>query len=274
MKTTPSTGPSPIADTTITTSTRAASTTLPPPPALPAVVFDTNHAADYRIISSSLSLLRGHNAPLSQNFPTTLNLELARPATLPRKFGPDPKNLTLILAAQSPTRLSLEIANAEKNTWRVPESVVPRYPVSAIDNTNRRDSVTDLDYHVLWPDQNSFSLEIRRKSTGERLFGGQGMGLTMKDQFLELSTRVGSENGDREANLFGLGENVGRFRRQPGSVTTLWARDCPCNEGDNLYSSHPFYMEVLPSGSAHGVVFIFYSFFLFFCLFLGIISRY
>jgi len=167
---------------------------------------------------------------------------------LPRSFGPDPPRLSLSLTAQSPTRLCLEIENAEKTPWRVPASIVPRYPAAPTGDS------LDLQYSVLWTDHDSFSPEIRRVSTGERLFGGKGMGLTMKDQFLELSTRVGSEHGGGEAHLFGLGENVGRFRRQPGTVTTLWARDCPCNEGDNLYGSHPFYLEVLPSGQAHGVV--------------------
>ncbi|KAG0052379.1 alpha-glucosidase maltase [Gryganskiella cystojenkinii] len=215
----------------------------------PAVVFDTNHAADYRVAPSSLSTLHNHEIPLFKNTPTALDLELSRPASLPRKFGPDPSHLSLTLTAQSQTRLCLEIENRDKKAWRVPASIVPRLPASI----NKTDNDT-LDYAIYWLDQGSFSLEIRRKSTGERLFGGQGMGLTMKDQFLELSTGIGSEHGEKEANLFGLGENVGRFRRQPGSVTTMWARDCPCNEGENLYGSHPFYMEVLPSGLAHGVL--------------------
>ncbi|KAG0221533.1 hypothetical protein BGX31_009758 [Mortierella sp. GBA43] len=77
----------------------------------------------------------------------------------------------------------------------------------------------------------------------------------MKDQYLELSTRLqGSTHDGRTANIFGLGENVGPFRKAPGTTTTLWARDHPCKPDINLYGSHPFYMQVLPSGSAHGVL--------------------
>ncbi|KAF8926003.1 alpha-glucosidase maltase [Dissophora ornata] len=156
---------------------------------------------------------------------------------------------------QSPTRLCVEIENSHRQAWKVPQSIVPRLP-SKQQFDHRQSGQTEhaLDYEVVWNDPSSFAFTILRKATGDKLFDTSSFGLTMKDQYLELSTRLVGGSGERAASLFGLGENAGQLRRKVGTTTTLWARDSPCKPDVNLYGCHPFFMQVLPSGSAHGVL--------------------
>jgi alpha-glucosidase (family GH31 glycosyl hydrolase) len=68
-------------------------------------------------------------------------------------------------------------------------------------------------------------------------------GLMFKDQYLSLTTQLPAN-----ANLYGLGEatNSKGFRLDTtGHTYTLWNRDTPSTTADqNLYGSHPFYMQV------------------------------
>ncbi|KAF9918832.1 alpha-glucosidase maltase [Lobosporangium transversale] len=223
--------------------------------------------SDYKILSSLPSFHHFPSAsdgffpsspiqlPVEKNDQVLLQLGLTRKAKMGPKFGPDPSLLTMKCQAQSATRLCIEIENAAHQAWKVPHSIVPRYPPS---NPVKRHQELDetLDYEMIWNDPNSFSFTVLRKGTGEKLFDTSSLGVTMKDQYIELSTHLGGkgERGGQVANLYGLGENVGPLRRQPGTTTTMWARDSPCKPNTNLYGCHPFYMEVLPSGSAHGVL--------------------
>ncbi|KAG0001961.1 hypothetical protein BGZ65_003041 [Modicella reniformis] len=216
--------------------------------------------ADYRVLSSAPPLQDQGAGLLQLPLETTeqvlLQLGLVRKAKLPSNFGPDPGRLTQKFHAQSSTRLCIEIESAHNQAWKVPHSIVPRLPPKhpyVRDPSHPSNYL--LDYEVVWKDPNSFAFTVLRKSTGEKLFDTTLLGLTMKDQYLELSTHLlGGTSEGRTANLYGLGENVGPLRRTPGATTTLWARDSPCKPNTNLYGCHPFYMEILPSGSAHGVL--------------------
>ncbi|KAG0320859.1 alpha-glucosidase maltase [Dissophora globulifera] len=212
--------------------------------------------ADYKILTSEPDLEplgKGQlRLPLDQSAEVLLQLGLARKAKLGPAFGPDSRQLTMALYPQSATRLRIDIENSHRQAWKVPESIVPRFPPKQ--PFKHSQDAAALDYDVIWNDTNSFSFTVIRKATGEKLFDTSSLGLTMQDQYLELSTHLVGGSSERAANLFGLGENVGQLRRKLGTTTTLWARDCPCRPDINLYSCHPFYMEVLPSGSAHGVL--------------------
>jgi alpha-glucosidase (family GH31 glycosyl hydrolase) len=64
-----------------------------------------------------------------------------------------------------------------------------------------------------------------------------------KDQFIELTTAVPAD-----ADLYGLGETTlrtGLLLPRDGHIITLWARDMAAAMTDwNLYSAHPFYLQV------------------------------
>ncbi|KAF8976085.1 hypothetical protein BGZ46_008584 [Entomortierella lignicola] len=213
--------------------------------------------ADYRILSThpalDKQLLQRKDAlPLEKLGKLQIQLGLTRNARLGPAFGPDPRQLSMKVNAQSSTRLCIEIENAYQQAWKIPESIVPRHhPRIPFDH---QQSGQTLDYNVVWNDPNSFAFTVLRKETGEKLFDTSSLGLTMKNQYIELSTHLAGGVSGRAANLYGLGENVGPLRREPGTTTTLWARDSPCKPETNLYGCHPFYMEILPSGSAHGVL--------------------
>lgn len=113
-----------------------------------------------------------------------------------------------------------------------------------------------------------------RKEDGERLFDTLGSDLIFKDQYLELSSAM-----PQEANIYGLGEHVGSFRRKtegegsritiggcPSCLVVVLARahllkkkrfhcsntvvfntgpsDALTPQDENLYGAHPFYMEM------------------------------
>ncbi|KAF9967204.1 hypothetical protein BGZ70_010421 [Mortierella alpina] len=216
--------------------------------------------ADYRILSSDPPPLHHDAAPPRVHWPlhstdkTHLQLGLVRHAALDPEFGPDPRLLDMTVHAQSRTRLCIEIENAHRQPWKVPQSIVPRHPASS-----KQAQKQAVDYTVVWEDPDSFGFTILRTSSNERLFDTSGLGLTMKDQYLELSTRLTGDAADdddrgRPVNLYGLGENMGPLRREPGTTSTHWARDSPCKPHRNLYGSHPFFLQILPSGRAHGVL--------------------
>ncbi|KAF9434630.1 hypothetical protein BGZ76_007687 [Entomortierella beljakovae] len=217
--------------------------------------------ADYKIISTDPQLdnqlLLGTDKkpiqlPLEKSERVLVQLGLVRKAKLGPDFGADPKRVAMEIQARSPSRLQIEVQNAHKTAWKIPNTIVSRHPPQfPIDH---RQPNQKLDYSVVWSDPTSFSFTVLRNETGEKLFDTTSLGLTMKDQYIELSTRLAGGIPGHAANLYGLGENVGPLRRELGTTTTLWARDSPCKPGTNLYGSHPFYMEILPSGSAHGVL--------------------
>jgi hypothetical protein len=64
-----------------------------------------------------------------------------------------------------------------------------------------------------------------------------------KDQYLELTTSL-----PEDADLYGLGEAslpTGMLLPRNGTIITLWNRDIGSNTAwANLYSSHPFYLQV------------------------------
>lgn len=68
-----------------------------------------------------------------------------------------------------------------------------------------------------------------------------------KEQYIQLSTSI-----PKKASLYGLGEttlSTGLLLPRNGYTMTLWNRDKASAYPDiNLYSSHPFYLQVNPGG--------------------------
>ncbi|KAG0230536.1 hypothetical protein BGW42_000891 [Actinomortierella wolfii] len=259
----------------------------------------TSQPAEYRVVAINPPLESESSVPSllpspPTSFPTdrayVLELELTQPAQLDPKFGSDPDHITVKVNPISPTCLSVEIGPRDKQAWRVPEHVVVRHAPSS--GTGSETTTPTLsEYEFVWDNPDQFGFKVRHRATGETIFDTTKLGIIVRDQYLEISTRLGGSDGGKddatesehhheqqhqqqrspsssshdqeEENkektdgtfIFGLGENVGRFRRPAGSVSTMWARDCHCKPEHNLYGCHPFYMEVLPgSGTAHGVL--------------------
>ncbi|KAL5015728.1 hypothetical protein ScPMuIL_005317, partial [Solemya velum] len=98
----------------------------------------------------------------------------------------------------------------------------------------------------------TFYLKVTRNDTGVAIFDSSIGGLTFADQFLQIATKLASED------VYGLGENRHFSFRHNFNYKTwpMFARDQGVNWGDygNLYGYHPFYMNVEDDvGNAHGV---------------------
>ncbi|CAG8514259.1 10673_t:CDS:2 [Acaulospora morrowiae] len=153
-------------------------------------------------------------------------------------FGADLRDLSIFVEYQTSNRLRICISDPAEKRWRVPEDVV------SVDKIKM--SADDLKYEFGF-EQNPFGFYVTRKADGDRIFDTVNERLIFKDQYIEFSTKLPSNS-----NIYGFGETTGRLKRQPGKRMTMWARDAPCPEGENLYGSHPFYLE-LRNGKAHGV---------------------
>jgi alpha-glucosidase len=65
--------------------------------------------------------------------------------------------------------------------------------------------------------------------------------LVFSDQYLQLAS-VLPDN----ANIYGLGETIdskGLRRNNEGSISTMWSRDAGTPAEENIYGTHPFYLE-------------------------------
>ncbi|KAK9710209.1 hypothetical protein K7432_008600 [Basidiobolus ranarum] len=167
-------------------------------------------------------------------------LSLLHP-TLPQ-YGEDIEELKFQVTYETPTRIHIKITDIPEKRWQIPNHIVP------LNNTPSPDvkGLESCEYNFHYT-ESPFGFVVERK-TGEKLFDTRDLGLVFKDQYLELSTHL-----PKNANIYGLGETNARFRREEGSLTTIWNRDAACPEDENVYGSHPFYMEIR-DGKAHGVL--------------------
>ncbi|XP_030832940.1 sucrase-isomaltase, intestinal-like [Strongylocentrotus purpuratus] len=166
-------------------------------------------------------------------------LTLERETYIASFFNQDIQTLSLDIEFQSQTRLHFKFYDASESRFEVPIPLLPR-PAEAARVT---------DYTITYTTR-PFTLEITRKSTGEVLWDTSIGALIFEDQFLSISTRLPS------SNLYGFGESEHRSFRHDMNWRTwgLFARDQPPGDAINLYSVHPFYMNVEYDGNTHGVL--------------------
>ena len=165
-----------------------------------------------------------------------------------RIHGPDVQTLQLDVRFETDTRIHIKLSDADRVRFEVPESVLPRPGSSP--SASRETSAYDFQLG-----QDPFTLRVTRKSDGEVLFDTSSPGgsslinpLIFEEQYMEISTRIPAN-----ANIFGLGEVVQSFRRDPSFTRqTMWARDAATPKSQNVYGTHPFHME-MRNGKAHGI---------------------
>ncbi|XP_044321012.1 probable alpha-glucosidase Os06g0675700 [Triticum aestivum] len=180
------------------------------------------------------------------------------------QFGPDVKQLNLTASLETDNWLHVRITDADHQRWEVPQDVMPRpAPVledvllhsSGMSNASFPGSNTmssessDLTFTIHTA---PFRLTVSRRSTGDVLFDTSAT-LVFKNRYLEVTSALPA----RGASLYGLGEQTKRtFRLQQNDTFTIWNEDLERSDllDINLYSSHPFYMDVRPGGAAHGVL--------------------
>ncbi|KAJ8082762.1 hypothetical protein PM082_008618 [Marasmius tenuissimus] len=176
-------------------------------------------------------------------------------------FGTDIPNLTIEVAYETTSRLHVTIRDSDQKQFVVPQSVVerPALPTQSFADTS------DLVFNY---ESAPFAFWITRRSdplaaplfdtrigslpatpippvvTTDNSTALDNFNLVFEDQFLQLTSAL-----PLDANVYGLGEYYSEtgFRRriveQGGSIQTLWARDVADPVDENMYGSHPLYLE-------------------------------
>ncbi|KAG0380562.1 hypothetical protein BGX24_007249 [Mortierella sp. AD032] len=174
---------------------------------------------------------------------TVLHLGLAGGAQGCSRFGQDIPNLAVHIDYETESRVRVKIIDSDNKRYEIPAFALPNPESTARRNAKR-------DYTVRY-NKNPFTFAITRVSTGEVIFDSSVAGmdsLVFEDEYLEISSVL-----PEDANIFGLGEVVTAFRRDPrGTRQTMWARDAATPVDENLYGSHPFHLE-MRKDLAHGV---------------------
>ncbi|KAM0905891.1 hypothetical protein ACQ4PT_017095 [Festuca glaucescens] len=191
-------------------------------------------------------------------------LELAGETPALAELGPDVQRLSLTTSLETDTRLRVRITDADHPRWEVPQDIIPRpapedvyldAPCSgngASSSPPRTRVLSTVGSDLVFTIHASpFRFTVSRRSTGDVLFD-TSPNLVFKDRYLELTSALPADR----ASLYGLGEQTKRtFRLRHNDTFTLWTADIVASNVDlNLYGSHPFYMDVRPPGTAHGVL--------------------
>ncbi|OWZ26692.1 alpha-glucosidase [Cryptococcus neoformans c45] len=176
-------------------------------------------------------------------------------------YGTDIPSLTLSVEYETSSRLHVHIYDTPVKQFQIDDNILPR-PKRTLFGTDSADK-SDLKFDY---ENSPFAFWVTRKSDGEVLFDTRKDGipihkdpsdilgspsnytvmpahpLVFEDQYLQLSSKL-----PVGANIYGLGEAVsgsGYRRNSSSTVQTMWARDIADPVDENLYGTHPFYMEV------------------------------
>ncbi|KAJ7759844.1 glycosyl hydrolases family 31-domain-containing protein [Mycena olivaceomarginata] len=206
----------------------------------------------------------------------TAKLDLAGPAC--NAFGADIANLTIQVTYETQSRLHVNIFDTENSQFTVPESVIASPGASGLSTADNSDLVFNYE-----PSPFAFWITRRSEPGATPLFDTResslpptpiapviqrdnstaldGFPLVFEDQYLQLTSAL-----PLDANVYGLGEVVASsgLRRDVGTnggvgtIQTDWARDSADPTDQNIYGSHPFYIEHRLNGTTnisqtHGV---------------------
>ncbi|KAF9563513.1 hypothetical protein CPC08DRAFT_324975 [Agrocybe pediades] len=191
-------------------------------------------------------------------------------------FGKDISDLTVQVTYETDARLHVNIFDTANQQYTIPQSVIER-PLQPKKSFKKS---SDL---VFNHNSSPFAFWITRRSQpnatplfdtritslpktpippfipGDNSTALNGFPLVFEDQYLQLSSAL-----PLGTNIYGLGEVVASsgYRRDigpnGGTVQTMWARDIADPVDENIYGSHPIYLEhrfdaKTNSSQSHGV---------------------
>ncbi|KAG1730127.1 glycosyl hydrolases family 31-domain-containing protein [Suillus paluster] len=191
----------------------------------------------------------------------TAQLTLAGPAC--NAFGLDISDLTIEVIYQSSSILHVKIYDTANQQFTIPESVIERPAVPTTSYTSTSDLVFNYDAtpFAFWitrrSDPDAMPLFDTRTSslpptpippfnTSDPSTAFDGFSLVFEDQYLQVASAL-----PYGTNIYGLGEVIASsgFRRDigtdggVGTIQTLWSLGVPDPIDQNLYGSHPIYIE-------------------------------
>ncbi|KAK7031219.1 hypothetical protein VNI00_013635 [Paramarasmius palmivorus] len=230
---------------------------------------------DNNVYSRNVSTCPGYTLGSLSETATGFTAQLSLAGAPCNAFGSDLPNLTIEVAYESISRLHVNIYDSEEKQYTIPESVISRPPAPSDSFKESSDLVFNYE-----PAPFAFWITRRTDPSLPPLFDTRlsslpsaplppviendtstaldGFDLVFEDQYLQLTSTL-----PEDANIYGLGEYYARtgFRRrivEGGSIQTMWARNVPDPVDENMYGSHPFYLEhryneTTQSSMSHGV---------------------
>ncbi|KIK64044.1 glycoside hydrolase family 31 protein [Collybiopsis luxurians FD-317 M1] len=226
--------------------------------------------------SKNVSSCPGYSLHSLQETSIGLTAQLILAGASCNAFGTDYENLTIQVTYESESRLRVRIADSEDSQYTIPESIISRPSPPTTSFTQSSDLVFNFD-----PSPFAFWITRRSKPNDTPLFDTRvaslpetpippviaddestaldGFSLIFEDQYLQLTSSL-----PLDTNIYGLGEVVSSsgFRRNlavnGGSIQTLWARDAGDPTDENIYGTHPVYIEhrfneTTSEAESHGV---------------------
>ena len=125
--------------------------------------------------------------------------------------------------------------DATNQSWFIlPEDLIMRPNADADAQT----ALEKNDFQFQWTNEPSFQFAVVRRSTGDTAFTTYGSVLVYEDQFIEFVTKM-PEN----YNVYGLGEHIHGLRLGNNYTATIYAADAGDPVDDNIYGSHPVYLD-------------------------------
>ncbi|KAH7923369.1 glycoside hydrolase family 31 protein [Leucogyrophana mollusca] len=188
-------------------------------------------------------------------------LNLAGPAC--NAFGMDIANLTIDVVYESQTRVHVKIYDTANQQFTIPETVIARPAAPTTSYTSNSDLVFNYDASpfAFWITRRSepdamplFDTRISSLpptpipafNASDNSTAFDGFPLVFEDQYLQVSSAL-----PYGTNIYGLGEVIASsgFRRDigtdggVGTIQTHWNRDDADPIDQNMYGSHPIYVE-------------------------------
>ncbi|OBZ71666.1 Alpha-glucosidase [Grifola frondosa] len=213
--------------------------------------------------SQNVSSCPGYTLSSVKETNTGLAAHLSLAGTACNAFGQDITDLTVQVTYESDSRLHVNIFDTAQSQFTIPSSVISLPPQTTASHKQSSDLVFNYD-----PSPFAFWITRRAEPDAQPLFDTRttslpptpippvisgdsstaldGFPLVFEDQYLQLTSAL-----PLGTNIYGLGEVVASsgFRRDVGTnggigtIQTMWARDIQDPLDENVYGSHPIYLE-------------------------------
>eukprot|EP00833_Pecoramyces_ruminatium_P017065 jgi/Orpsp1_1/1191097/evm.model.d7180000083480.1 len=157
-----------------------------------------------------------------------------------QKYDIDIQNLDFEAKFETNTRLHIHIQPTDIENY--PHNT--DMPNTAYPFEVENEPLHDLQYSYHLIDGQNFQLQVKRND-GSLIF--DGISFIYERQYLEISRRIKSNS-----SIYGFGEVIAPYKRNSQETQhALFNTDNPTPVGQNLYGSHPFYVEII-DGKANG----------------------
>ena len=195
---------------------------------------------DENVNTCFMPKINGYKYSETLSTDTSFGGDLTLKASSQALGGKDFENLQVNFQQETKNRFHMKISPKGEDRWEVPEVALKRPQGSS----SLKES--DMQYDII-PDP--FQVVIRRSKSTQDLFFISKM-LVFQDQYIQFV--LGTPKNT--VATFGFGESTRTSQKiELNETYALWATDYAASNYDgSLYGSHPFFIQVLDDGTAHG----------------------